>query len=59
MFGIGPRKTTDDCLIPVTFDVTADEYLKLLKKKGKQSWRDFILKLEREKNEKHKILFKK
>lgn len=56
----GPRKTIEgESLIPVTFDVSAEEYLRLLKKKGRRSWHEFILSLEREKNEKHKILFKK
>lgn len=45
MCGPGPQslKSGDEEYIPVTFNVTAEEYLLLLKKKNGKTWRELFL----------------
>ena len=47
------QRNDEESLIPVVFDVCADEYLFLLKKKGGRSWKEFIFELV-DKNDKEK-----
>jgi hypothetical protein len=39
----GPRSLDGTDYIPVTFNVTAEEYLLLLKKKAGKSWKELFL----------------
>jgi len=43
MCSVGPRSLDGTDYIPITFNVTADEYLLLLKKKAGKSWNEMFL----------------
>lgn len=50
----GPRSLNGTDYIPVTFNVTAEEYLLLLKKKAGKTWKELFLGLEAFKNDEKK-----
>ena len=48
----GPRSLDGQDYIPVTFNVTAEEYLLLLKKKNGKTWKELFLGKEEKNDEK-------
>jgi hypothetical protein len=52
MCNVGPRSLNGTDYIPVTFNVTAEEYLLLLKKKAGRTWKELFLGIKEVNDEK-------
>jgi len=52
MCSVGPRNLDGQEYIPVTFNVTVEDYLMLLKKKNGRTWNELFLGKEEKNDEK-------